>query len=311
MAYGAARKMAQYFRKKYNLKTSANEVMAKSRRNIFAPGVTNQYDVKTIYRKRRMPRRKRRQWVKAVKKHRAIALKSVGTRTAIKNGTIGGAFQGDAQYIVSAALYGLYGINDWGVNQGYRDMYDILNGDTTGDVDAMNEKCLFTSGVMDLTFNNIGDTKLEVDIYHIRVGDSTVSERLDATYGTALANTDNNSSTPVTTQTRGWTPFEATVASSRGVRVYKKIKHFVGVGEVFTHQIRDSKNHMMNGSKLWNNSVIDQGLYNWVGKSQYLFFIVKAVPGTDAEAQSNFRVGVTRVYKWKVFEDNQDFIGQY
>lgn len=291
---------------------SRTRTATNKKKSRFLGGVTNQYDVKTIYRKRRMPGRKRRQWVKAVKKHQAIATKSVGTRTALKNGTLAGSFTGSGQFVCSAAMYGLNGAADWGINQGYKDLFDILSGDTTGEMDARNEKCIFTSSVLDLTFHNTGDTKLEVDIYHIRVRDGTVTNRLEDTIGEALVGTSNNGTgASPSLGTRGFTPFEATVASQRGLKIYRKIKHFVGVGEVFTHQLKDPRNHVLNGPKLWNSNVFNEGVYNWQGKTQMLMFIVKSVPGTGAEANSAFSIGITRVYRWKVLESNEDFIGTY
>jgi len=244
-----------------------------------------------------------------VKRHQAITLKLLGTRSSILNSELSGVQEGPDQYVQNIALYGLAGKDDDNNNSGYRDIYKILSQDTTGEVDAMNEKCIFTSGVLDLTFNNTGVTKLEVDIYVIRCRDIDVQHNLVRTYTEALAGTTNNSAQPaVDASTRGWTPFEATVASSQGCKVYKKIKHFVGVGEVFTHQIRDPGNYVFDGVKLWRPRLVDEENWNFRKATQSLLIIVKNVIGTDDLAEGSWKIGVTRAYKWKIMESNTDYI---
>ena len=274
-------------------------------------GVTNQYDVKTIYRRKSMPRRQKKQWKRAVRKHTAIQLKSVGTRSCIRNGELTGSQLGSSQYVQNIALYGLAGREDDPNSIGFRDIYDIASQDTTQQIDEMNEKCIFTSGVMDLTFNNTGATKLEVDIYSIRVKDIDVQHNLVRTYEEALAaTTNNNAGAAVTLATRGWTPFEASVASAQGCRVFKKVKHFVGAGEVFTHQIRDPGNYWFNGAKLWRPRLVAEENWNFRKATQCLLIIVKNVVGGDPEALGEWTIGVTRAYKWKVIEDNKDYVSR-
>lgn len=51
-------------------------------------GVTNQYNATLQYRKRRMPRRKRGQWKRFVRKVRAVNMRSQASRTFVFNNSI-------------------------------------------------------------------------------------------------------------------------------------------------------------------------------------------------------------------------------
>ena len=57
------------------------------RRGSSGVGVTNQHDRAFVYRKKRMPRRRGKRWMKFSRKVHFVAEKDLGTRTIVMNGS--------------------------------------------------------------------------------------------------------------------------------------------------------------------------------------------------------------------------------
>lgn len=270
-------------------------------------GVTNQYDAKTVYRRRRMPRRRRRRWVKFVKKVHAAQDSQIATRSVFLNNQlqIGGSGS-TTQGVGCVYLYGWRGTNAVD-NVGSADVQDIRVRD--GNTDNPNEKFKFVSGVLDITANNIGATDLEVDVYEvIYTGNNILNATgLAAEYTIALANTDTIPSgsgggmTAPGIVDRGWTPFNASLASQKGFKVLKKRKYFLKQDETFTYQVRDPKNRWFTSQENTN-----PGQFAKKGVTRMLFFIVKPVTGAAGDVYE-LLCGCTRSYHYKIYQDNKHY----
>lgn len=276
--------------------------------------MTNQYDVKTIYRKKRMPRYKKRAWKRFVYKSHSAAMKLVGTKSVVFNSQIlrgwpnNGNNDPTTSDTAAVALYGMSG-TDTVMCYGMDDVKKIANNDTQ--TDNWREKFIFGSAALDVTFHNHGTNKLEVDVYTIYCkGDHYSSPCLDGSNNDAGTTSINIAQNPLlffsnnAAATRGATPWQFPGWLKLGYTVIKKVKHFVSAGEVFTHQMRDPRNRIMRKSTIDSS----QSDFCWSGVTKLLLFQVKAVAGAlGVENNSNlYTIGATRTYSYKVFQDNGD-----
>lgn len=273
-------------------------------------GVTSQYDRRLVYKKKRMPRYKRRRWVSFVKKSLAANLKNVGTRTILRNSQLSITDLTDNQSVLTCALYGADGV-DAATSCGNKDLLDIFSNDT--DLSSATGKAYFTSAVMDITFTNnssvtdtsVQNTGVEVDVYELYW-----TKKVDANRPlVAYANADNNTpqinvaNLSLTFTQRGWTPFESPDASASGARVVKKTKFILSAGQAATYQTRIAKNYM------FRRDVIDDTDGNFcIPKiTKVLMFVFKGLPTGDAtKVLKSIQLGCTRKYSYKVIGVNKD-----
>jgi len=288
------------------------------RSNTKGIGVTNQYDAKLIYHRKRMPRYKKRRWVKAVKRYRAIEMKSLGTKTVVFNDEItstpGTVIAGTNQFLANAALFGKNGRVDTTSICGQRDLRTICNNDA--DIDEWAEKFQLMSGIIDFTVTNSGNPKIELDIYTVFCyGDATgVSYQEDlqaAANNTGAIAPAVGSNTSLAITDRGVTPFEFPLLSKMGYKIVAKKKYFLNSGDVCTFQYRDARNHLVDSINVLKTENESENAYKNLTK-QFLF-IAKAVPGSfiDAENIPEMTIGVTRKYAYKVIKDNKDNDASY
>jgi len=280
--------------------------------NSSGQGVTNQFDRKTVYRKKRMPYRKKRQWKRFVKKVNSALLKDVGTKTVIRNTQMVQTWADDSQTSLSCCLYGKDGFNDTSIRCGFDDLKQIYVNDA--DLSEATSQAHFFSGVMDLTFTNMStlvgegsnnNTGMEIDIYELGFSKTVDNGALAGMLTVAANNTNtiNPLQPQITIATRGVTPFDLPDFLAQGVRVLKKTKYFLGKGEVATYQYRDPKNFKM------RKSVVDNSDENFAipYKTRGILFIAKGIPTPDAtQVLKSLQVGVTRKYGYKVISKNTD-----
>lgn len=278
----------------------------KTRNENKGQGVTSQYDRRQIYRRKPMPRYKKKRWVGFVKKTNAVNLSKLGTKSIVFNDVFGEATASPLfQYAHCVALYGYAGSPDNATNEiGWQDVRRIGNNDIT--TDNYTEKFVFSSAILDTTFHNTGTTKLEVDVYEIMCtgrnhGASWLQDYIVVQSATGAI---DGVGTSLNLQQRGVTPFEFGGLSKLGYKIAKKTKFFSGPGEVFTYQMRDAKNRWVNGYDLYRFSAGSVGVHHKMTKC--LVFIAKSVPGTPADQNGNYSIGCTRTYKYKVLLGNSD-----
>jgi hypothetical protein len=279
-------------------------------------GVTQEHDRQTIYRRRRMPKRKRRRWIRFVKKVKAVDERQLGKNTVLLNSLVTRrSGTTSKQTIIGFNLYGA------GAEDPYRwlgDMGEIgrrilnLNADQTwvkGESVGESTQVKFTSGVLDLTIRNVSqldsgalDTNavLEVDIYEIygnrrfSYGSSTTEYAPDN--WRLLFDADSNrevgiydrvaatAGTQIEPTDRGATPFEfGTAIRQYGIKIAKKTKVYLRPGSVFTYQARDPKAHTFNLHRLntfYNGTAANMVYgFNIPKVTKHIVFFAKLVPG--------------------------------
>lgn len=294
----AARTIQNWWRSRSHTKTY-------KKRKFSGTGVTRQYDHTTQYVKRRMPRRRRRRWVRFVKRVHAANGKALGTKTVIRNSTIGTSWSGVSQVALYAILYGNHGTDDGTFFCGARDLKKLSDADNQ--IDQISEKMMFHSGVLDITARNMGDNQLEVDLYTVLLR-TTEEARSDPPADVAIA--ENVPSigglTGLTLGTRGVTPFDLPQLARQGWRIVKKEKYFLAPDDTFTKQMRDPRNHFLSVGKIQGSS----GDYTMSKMTKMFILVVKNVVGSSVEENANeIQVGVTRKYMYKVMTNNQDADG--
>lgn len=295
-----------------------------ARRPTERSGITYQHDTRTVYRRKRMPRRKRRMWKRFTKKVQWIDEKNLGTRTVLFNvtRTITESTSG-RQGLLGLCLYGWEStdaVETWGNDLKY--MANLENraagNPTNGDTVYSNSKMFFHSGVLDVTLRNSSAkdgaldpaATLEVDIYTMS---SPVEFEIDGVNYYTLANALNQTMTGIYDNNvpvlgtaaqlinRGVSPFEITKGlSSFRFKVLKKTKYYLGSGQTLTFQVRDPRRHQFYRDKV-------DGLQNgpnMPGITKWYLVIFKAVPGITVGAaagqtQQILDAGVTRKYMYK------------
>lgn len=262
-------------------------------------GVTQHYDRRTIYRKKRMPYRKKRAWKKFVKKVLKVESSTLGTKTIVLNNYLNAVLEiiaTTANY--TKQLYGyvcLYGVDSssGSTGDGYlgsKDLQTIYADSTSQNVTA---ELIFNSAILDVTFTNGNllqfsgdgtefpwDEKLELDVYEITVGRNASYETnplgLVGMFQYGAQSSGNFGAGTATTglDQRGITPWDIPQALSQfKMKIWKKTKYMLNSGESVTYQMRDSKERLLNKQTM--DDVLGVNLRGW---TRYLLYVAK-VPG--------------------------------
>jgi len=275
-------------------------------------GVTVQHDRRQIYRKHRMPRRKRKQWKSFVRKVNAAAEKDLGSVTIVRNETK--TMTNTAETLEQAAevfaLYSVKNTNGW-LNDLGAIAANISSTDNT-------VKHIFKSAVLDMTIENRsldaaeGGTgfTVELDIYEISSSSSWnhltgTNKALLNVFTAGFTETGTEGSgTGLNFTQRGVTPWDCPQAlSAYKVKIWKKTKFFLSYGNSITYQIRDPRRHVLDQETMttWDSS-------NMPGMTRWVLILAKPTPGTTmgTGGQVAIPVGVTRKYLYKHNEDSVD-----
>lgn len=250
-------------------------------------GVTTQFDTKLIYRRRRMPYRRRRRWKRFVRKVTAVSDKDFAQQSVVRNYSTNNISTGSTtdQQIAGFELYSFNG------DPNRDDMEAIQATALTAD----RENIRFKSAVLDLTCVNTGTTSLEVDLYVMmcrRDVSTAVATTMQQQYVDAFAQQAEIDvgigGTLLSATQRGVTPFQNTLFLPYW-RVLTKRKYMLSAGGTFTYQTRDPKNRYYSFS-------FDNGIHAKRGWTRGVLLVFKNVPGAGVNGQIN--VGVTRTYAY-------------
>lgn len=282
----------------------------KSGRN--GTGVTTQHDVVTQYTRKRMPRRKKKRWVRKVKAHYAMTTKLLGTTSIVRNSVLGNGFTNDEtnQTYLITHLYGSNGAEVINRENATSDINQILVSDNRV---PDNGKIMFTGACLDMTARNTGTLPLEADMYLIihnnasKHSSSTEAEIIINNSNTPLQPGAGAGVTDFTLSNRGVTPFQFPGWTKMGNKIIMKKKYFLPVGSTFTYQWKDSKNYVVDVA-----NIVDFGtnfVYRNMTKTVMIVFkplVASAVgPGNTARLD----VGCTRSYSYKILENNKTYNG--
>ncbi|AXH77829.1 MAG: capsid protein [Cressdnaviricota sp.] len=316
------------------------------RRKLSSRGVLGGSDAnaQVIYRRKRMPKKKRRRWRRFVQKVNAVDERDLGSRTVLFNTQISAynssAAAGNREQ--GALTLGLYTIGGQSSTRAdLQDLRRIMTLENTANPTAAlgstvydTTKYLFQSGVVDITIRNgsvraVGagsytqlDGDIECDMYEISLSRSDIY-RFDQTAGTVnqwndLSELLNANDTPeiggagvgMSISDRGASPWEfpQQIGQTR-LKIWKKTKFFIPNGRTITYQLRDPKRHVVvaqDTSQLFS--------INRPGLTRFVYLVWKLVPGliqggpapAAGEYDARIEVGCTRKYMYKIEGVNED-----
>lgn len=270
---------------------------------------TSDFKARTQYRRRRMPRYKRRNWARFVKKVRAANLKLIGTNSIVRNNTVTTEVGSANQGIATFSLYSKNGVDTGGgvqawVDTATDDLAKMMLADNRIN-GAGTHKMLFSSAVLDATIRNQGDGQIELDIYDIVYGEDTRYSNFSSLISAAETNTNTvpgGVGTSLGIITRGATLFDfPNLIKLAKMKILKKTKVFLPAGDATNYQVRNPKNKVFNDIDfLQDNTGFIQPYM-----TRTIVVIYKAVTGSAATAKLS--LGITRKYSYKVMEDNEDY----
>lgn len=319
-------------RRRLGFSRTATQTRQRRRMN-FGRGVTRDADRRLIYRRRSMPKWKRRKWRRFSKKVQAVSTIGEGTRTVVhKPG--GTSFSTQSISGQMTASFGIY------TNRSTTDYLDHLhrigNLENTGDQTSFQGGTVysstmykFRSAIADFTITNRSTTNgitpivtdpladycpLEIDVYEMTM--SKKATYLDSGTPAELANLtdvlnfgsvrliDNETPYPAvvasstTLEYRGTSPWDFTNNLSQfGVKIHKKTKFFLKNGDYFTYQMRDPGNHNIMRARLEEVPGC-----NYPGLTKFLYIIAKPVASVlnigDQENDVTARMVVGHSYKY-------------
>lgn len=267
---------------------------------------TTHHDVARQYRYKRMPRAKRRRWVRKIRQNDALDMHGSSTQTLALNNSLTGTLDylanGKSQNWVAVHLYGLNG-DTTGVTQeiGIEDMKYLKTTDLRLKGQS-NSRVKFESAIMDLTIKNPNvNNGLEVDIYEVMY--RTTSKQTSMTnlhadiFNTTVSNRSPSSPNDIAAwDRRGITPFDTVQFGALGAKILSKKKAFLPPGATVTHQYRDAKNHYFGP-----DTFDDTTGYIKPYVTRTILLVYKTIAG-EAISGSNPTIvlGVTRIYKYKI-----------
>lgn len=280
-------------------------------------------DQRFIYRKKNMPKKKKRRWAAFVRKVNAVEERDLGTRTVLFNDQLiqGNAVSGK-QSTLTLALYPFKNTNrGWldDLNQIGQMENEANPTVAAGATIDKNSKIMFHSAVMDVTLRNTSikygegqaiqvapEAAIELDVYDIIAREDAADNATTYFDISAMLNAYDDreiggTGTGIEIADRGATPFELPSGLSRfKIKVLKKTKFFIPNGQTITFQVRNPKRKVCRYGELELNDG-----FNKAGWTQYKFLIYKLVPGLDqgtavGEYKAELSVGLTRKYMYKV-----------
>lgn len=257
--------------------------------------VTSQYDVRTWYKKKNMPRRKKKKWVKFKKQVNAVFNKQIAPTYFLYRTTATVTAIEGTQHWASVMLYtggtGSAPNNDLG---------RIAEGVQGSSGNQLGTKFRFESACLDLLMRNAGTGTCLVDVYTIYcrkdVPSVYASPFILISTLEQLANQDTNTDTKISDTDIGYTPFHNPMFCSY-YKVAKKRTLTLTGGGVSEIQMRDAKNRKMWGLDYYNKS----SLKGWT--KGYLLCIRGAFNGlVTPEVQLN--IAYTRSYVLRQVQDS-------
>lgn len=290
----AAFRAGQIARKAFN---KWRQYTGKKQKMFTGVTTTSQRDFRQQYRYKRMPKRRRRRWVKALRRNTAMDLTHFGTRTVIRNDTVGTAVPVTGQGFVKIHIYGRNGTTD-GTEIGTKDINDIIDTDDTFNT-AKSWKVFFTAAVIDMTIRNVGTVPMELDVYEITYNGNTKQNKFQDMLQAAENATEEvkPAQAKINLGVRGATLFDIPELIRYGrIKIWKKTKIFLPVGDTATYQARDPRNHVFT-----SDLFIDEGGYIIPRATRSYIMVAKNVVGSG-EAIGALTVGVTRTYRYKILE---------
>lgn len=291
---------------------SASRSFTNQRRNVkHAPGpITGESDYRSVYRRKPMPRRRRRRWVRFTRKVKAVAEKQVAPQFQVLRRDVISASSPDAQNATS--VFTVLGSN--GIAEA-DDIFDMMTSafnmaGTTGLTGATvaGTRIHISGWMAECMINNNTTTTTYIDCYYWRakkdipVSYSSINNLVQTGFA-QIAQTTVGPTTPnaLDIQDYGVTPFQCPLFS-QAVQVYKKTRIKLGPNGTAQLELRSGKNHY----RKWS---YDSAYAFLRGVSEGIYFIHYGTPGTGSPGRrsgaTNLTFSVNVNYTWRRMSDDR------
>lgn len=286
---------------------SATQTSTQTKKSTTVDGTTTQYDDKRIYKKRHMPRRKRRIWRKFVHKVNAVSLKDRGLQ--VQRFTIRGTTDclARSQDITYFHLYGTANQASTGNEVGNRDMAELrrltpvtqdhwantalpAQKELSNTLGILTPEIRMQSAILDLTLRNTGTQPLILEVYHVWYSKKVPYYSMDFLYSVVY----NNKlplqaySSPVTDLTKtdirqlDTKLFDMPqLLSHAGIKVRSMREIQLPPGQIHKMQIRDPRNYSLNLGNFGVNQS-DQASFCDPRITESYFVVAKNYTATDS-----------------------------
>lgn len=299
-AYNAANMAAKLYRARKTFKY-------KSAPRDTAP-VTAQHEYTTVYRKKRMPSKRKKAWKRFVRKTQAVNLKEAPLRSFV---------HAEANNIYAAANQcGFYAVSMYG-DAGPARVQGTSTSSGKGSMNQMQtlisnvysttataRKIRMESACNEITLKNISGTNaVVVEMYYFKArkhleSDSVIPLAVEDYYADGFNSAEQGFNVgAISAVTHGTTPFQSTLFT-RHFKIWKKVRVQLGGGEVASFQIRDPRNHLIQTSDVVRYAANPR-------RFQGIFFQIYGQPDTTGYLTINgttsaaVKVMTQQVYNWR------------
>lgn len=275
--------------------------------------MTSQHDSRLVYRKKTMPRYKKKKWVSFKKKVTAVEYSNRNLQNVSMIQTMYCNANTDRCSFTSAMIYGINGQTGGtgapppGGASGtgsMDDMYDVLVNKYAAGGTAMNgRKFLFGSAVMDVHATNVSENALILEVYEIEAKKTYTPATVaydgpEDLFIQGFVDYSPMANTPLVPSALrlGTTPFNCKLFCQY-FTVKTKRRLQVSPGEVVSFQIRDSTNRFIAGNMLGKPNV------GWrKGECKGYFFQIYGSPQLDPVALPPFNISPACSMKFSVIK---------
>lgn len=271
------------------------------RRSYDAP-MTSQKDSRLMYRKKRMPARRRKAWKRFKRKVTAVQISNTNIQVAVEQQVcILPAIVNQS----SAQFHGMYGIAGNPGSTGFTgagppgqgQLNDIAKIFAAKYAGAKYRRLLFASACLDVHVKGTGSSSFILEVYEIEARKdytalSSAYDTVEEIYYNGFADYGPLGTAPgATGSSLGTTPFHCK-AFCQAFKITKKYRVQGSAGETISFQMRDPRNHMIDGNMIANPQIMwKKGLLKG-----YFFQLYGAPSGTTgAVLTENAEVKITAI----------------
>lgn len=292
-AFRAAAKIGQYLGKRtasYMQSKRRRSTGSQSNKVTNAGPITEQHDISNRYRRKPMPRYKRRRWRSFTKKVQHVMLQMNPLQTYTFDFANNETWTANQQAIFGFMLGGTTTTNNDELFQVFRTAYG--GAITTATVDAY--KIFIKSMCLDVQITNTGSTSCIVDCYTVIARSSdTVQETIGSQYFRLYGEQDSASVGSPSASAIASTPFQNGPWLQKW-KILSKKEVSLGVGTVTTMQLRNAVNRTLQGKSIESNPSYIPGY------TRAFLFQVRGAPENAAGTAQCAAGAITVARQWTV-----------
>jgi len=282
-----------------------------SRQSRDPPPLTGEHDYRNVYRKKRMPWRKKKKWINFKKKVNAVIDKRVGTHAnLITRSSIRAAVAGTQTNVTVHTVLDRFDFEE------LRDRVAAISPGTSISIPGNTMRYVISGTFVESTHTNTSSNVIFVDLYYWRTKRDVPTAEF-ANFEALITSTTGSSpnwaggpaGSPLVPSDLGWTPF-VSVAAHRFLEIYNKRRVKVNPGGVFQVTQRSSRNIYVKNDVFMDQKSLVRGMTHGVYMVVYGAPTAGVPPGSQASA-SELASTVHKTFYWKVIQNNYDTRGEW